>query len=72
MEILVSASRQLGIKSIIQVEHDMDIVFGYSDRIIALHQGRVLADGTPDAIKADEEVVNAVVGRKPPALGGGA
>ncbi|OGL12345.1 MAG: ABC transporter ATP-binding protein, partial [Candidatus Rokubacteria bacterium RIFCSPHIGHO2_02_FULL_69_13] len=35
MEILVSASRQLGIKSIIQVEHDMDIVFGYSDRIIA-------------------------------------
>ncbi|OGL06269.1 MAG: ABC transporter ATP-binding protein [Candidatus Rokubacteria bacterium RIFCSPLOWO2_02_FULL_68_19] len=72
MEILVSASRQLGIKSIIQVEHDMDIVFGYSDRIIALHQGRVLADGTPDAIKADEEVVNTVVGRKPLALGGGA
>ena len=50
----------------------MDIVFGYSDRIIALHQGRVLADGTPDAIKADEEVVNTVVGRKPLALGGGA
>ena len=72
MEILVSASRQLGIKSIIQVEHDMDIVFGYSDRIIALHQGRVLADGTPDEIKADEEVVNTVVGRKPLALGGGA
>jgi len=72
MEILVSASRQLGIKSIIQVEHDMDIVFGYSDRIIALHQGKVLADGTPDAIKADEEVVNTVVGRKAPALGRGA
>ena len=72
MEILVSASRQLGIKSIIQVEHDMDIVFGYSDRIIALHQGKVLADGTPDEIKADEEVVNTVVGRKPLALGGGA
>ncbi|OGL21309.1 MAG: ABC transporter ATP-binding protein [Candidatus Rokubacteria bacterium RIFCSPLOWO2_12_FULL_69_21] len=72
MEILVSASRQLGIKSIIQVEHDMDIVFGYSDRIIALHQGRVLADGTPDEIKADEEVVNTVVGRKALALGGGA
>ena len=64
MEILVSASKEIGIKSIIQVEHDMDIVFGYSDRIIALHQGKVLADGTPDAIKADEAVVNTVVGRK--------
>ena len=32
------------LRAIIQVEHDMDIVFGYSDRIIALHQGKVLAD----------------------------
>jgi branched-chain amino acid transport system ATP-binding protein len=40
METLVTAARQTGIKAIIQVEHDMDIVFGYSDRIIALHQGR--------------------------------
>ena len=72
MEILVSASRQLGIKSIIQVEHDMDIVFGYSDRIIALHQGKVLADGTPDEIMADEGVVDTVVGRKALAPGGGA
>ena len=37
--------------AIIQVEHDMDIVFGYSDRIIALHQGKVLADATPAAIR---------------------
>ena len=71
MEILVSASRRLGIKSIIQVEHDMDIVFGFSDRIIALHQGRVLAEGTPDEIKADERVVDTVVGRKALALRGG-
>jgi branched-chain amino acid transport system ATP-binding protein len=64
MEILVAASKRIGIKSIIQVEHDMDIVFGYSDRIIALHQGRVLADGAPPAIRANEEVVNMVIGRK--------
>ena len=31
----------------------MDIVFGYSDRIVALHQGKVLADATPAAIRAD-------------------
>ena len=64
MEILVSASRRIGIKAIIQVEHDMDIVFGYSDRIIALHEGRVLADSTPGEIRANEDVVNMVIGRK--------
>ena len=64
MEILVAASRRVGLKAIIQVEHDMDIVFGYSDRIIALHQGRVLADATPAEIQADERVVDMVIGRK--------
>jgi len=64
METLVSASKKIGIKSIIQVEHDMDIVFSYSDRIIALHQGKILADGTPEKIEKDEEVVCTVVGQK--------
>ncbi len=64
MEILVDAAKRIGIKSIIQVEHDMDIVFSYSDRIVALHQGRVLADTTPAAIWDNEEVVNVVVGRR--------
>jgi branched-chain amino acid transport system ATP-binding protein len=64
METLVSASKKIGIKSMIQVEHDMDIVFSYSDRIIALHQGKILADGTPEKIEKDEEVVCTVVGQK--------
>ena len=65
METLVAAARRIGCRAIIQVEHDMDIVFGYSDRIVALHQGRVLADGTPAAIRADRHVVDTVVGRPP-------
>jgi branched-chain amino acid transport system ATP-binding protein len=64
MEILVAASRRVGLKAILQVEHDMDIVFGYSDRIIALHQGRVLADGSPRDIQADAQVIDAVIGRR--------
>jgi branched-chain amino acid transport system ATP-binding protein len=64
MEILVTASARIGIQAIIQVEHDMDIVFGYSDRVVALHQGRVLAEGTPAAIQADEEVVSIMVGSR--------
>jgi branched-chain amino acid transport system ATP-binding protein len=64
MDVLVQAAKRVGIKAIIQVEHDMDIVFGYSDRIIALHQGRVLADTTPNGIRADEQVVAAVIGKR--------
>ncbi|HEX9017036.1 MAG TPA: ATP-binding cassette domain-containing protein, partial [Chloroflexota bacterium] len=64
MEILVQAAKEIGIKSIIQVEHDMDIVFCYSDRIIALHQGKVLADTTPSGIWDDKDVVTTVVGRR--------
>ncbi len=64
METLVSASKKIGIKSIIQVEHDMDIVFSYSDRIIALQQGKILADGAPETIQKDEEVVCTVLGQK--------
>jgi branched-chain amino acid transport system ATP-binding protein len=64
MEILVGAAKRIGLRAIIQVEHDMDIVFGYSDRIVALHQGRVLADTTPAGIRADAHVVDTVIGRK--------
>jgi branched-chain amino acid transport system ATP-binding protein len=64
MEIMVGAAKQIGLRSIIQVEHDMDIVFGYSDRIVALHQGKVLADATPAGIRADAHVVDTVIGRK--------
>lgn len=64
MEILVGAAKRIGLASIIQVEHDMDIVFGYSDRIVALHQGKVLADATPSEIEADQRVVDMVVGRR--------
>jgi branched-chain amino acid transport system ATP-binding protein len=63
MDILVAAARRIGCQAIIQVEHDMDIVFGYSHRIIALHQGRVLADATPAAIMENTLVVDTMIGR---------
>ncbi|MEE9610937.1 MAG: ABC transporter ATP-binding protein [Desulfatiglandales bacterium] len=64
MEVMVDASKKIGIKTILQVEHDMDIVFSYSDRIIAVQQGRIIADGTPDEIEKDEEVICTVAGQK--------
>jgi len=69
METLVAAARRMGLRAIILVEHDMDIVFGYSDRIVALHQGRILADAAPAEIRADQRVVDTVIGRRPPAAG---
>jgi branched-chain amino acid transport system ATP-binding protein len=65
MQMLVQASRGTGVQAILLVEHDMDIVFGYSDRIVALQQGRVLADTTPDGLRNDEAVLAVLVGRPP-------
>jgi branched-chain amino acid transport system permease protein len=48
--------------TIVVVEHDMDVVFGLADRITVLFNGRKIADGTPDAIKANPEVRAAYLG----------
>ena len=63
MQVLARAAKETGIKAIIQVEHDMDIVFGYSSRIIAVHNGKILADGSPAMIRARKDVMAIVVGR---------
>ena len=64
MQVLVDASKKIGIKTILQVEHDMDIVFSYSDRIIAVQQGQILADGPPDKIEKNEDVICNIMGQK--------
>jgi branched-chain amino acid transport system ATP-binding protein len=48
--------------AILLVEHDMDAVFRVSDRITVMVNGRVLATGTPPAIRANEEVQEAYLG----------
>ena len=44
--------------------HDMDVVFVHSDRIIVLDRGRILAEGTPDAIRANADVQRVYLGEK--------
>jgi len=42
--------------TVLFTEHDMDVVFGHADRILVLDRGRLVADGTPDAVRADPGV----------------
>ena len=44
------------------VEHDMEVVQRYSERVIVFDTGRVIADGEPEKVLADPEVVRAVLG----------
>jgi branched-chain amino acid transport system ATP-binding protein len=61
MNIITSVVRQEGISAAI-IEHDMDVVFSYSDRIVAMHQGAILADGTPEEIRRNEQVITNLLG----------
>jgi len=49
----IARERQL---TVLFTEHDMDVVFAVADRIMVLHQGRVIADGPPMAVRADAQV----------------
>jgi len=48
--------------TIVLVEHDMDVVFDLADRISVLHFGQLIAEGTPDEIRANAEVQKAYLG----------
>ena len=61
---LIAAAKAAGVKAIILVEHDMDLVAAYSRRIVALCEGKVLADLPPEAFFADTVMVDTVVGRR--------
>ena len=63
MRNVVDAAKRAGVKAIILVEHDMDLVAEYSSRIVALTAGRVLADRPPAEFFGDPEIVAAVVGK---------
>ena len=45
------------------VEHDMDVVFRLADRITVLHEGRVIAEGTPAEIHGDTQVHDVYLGK---------
>ncbi|MBM3300854.1 MAG: ABC transporter ATP-binding protein, partial [Deltaproteobacteria bacterium] len=48
--------------SVLLVEHDMNLVMRVSNKIVVLNYGRKIADGDPQAVQTDEQVLSAYLG----------
>jgi ABC-type branched-subunit amino acid transport system ATPase component len=55
----LAAARRM---AVLFTEHSMDVVFGFARRVLVLSGGRLVADGTPDAVRADPEVRRVYLG----------
>ena len=65
MELAVALAREENL-AVLFTEHDMDIVFRHADRVIVLDRGRIIAEGTPEAIRADAHVQAVYLGTDAP------
>ena len=61
MNTIHNVIKEKGVTALI-VEHDMDIVFSYSNKIIVMHQGEIIAEGKPSQIKEDKNVERILLG----------
>ena len=50
--------------AVLFTEHSMDVVFGFARRVLVLSRGRVIADGVPEAVRADTEVQRLYLGEE--------
>ncbi|WP_220180989.1 ABC transporter ATP-binding protein [Paracoccus versutus] len=61
METLMNAMRHRGLSALF-VEHDMEVVQKYADRVVVWNAGHVMAEGTPAEVMSNPEVLESVVG----------
>jgi branched-chain amino acid transport system ATP-binding protein len=61
MQLTAGIARQEGI-GVLFTEHDMDAVFAHADRILVLVRGEIIAQGSPEEVRADEQVKRVYLG----------
>jgi branched-chain amino acid transport system ATP-binding protein len=61
IETIVEVSEQQNVTTV-TIEHDMDLVKGYADRVIALHQGSVHGEGPPSMLETDKDLRRLLLG----------
>ena len=61
---LIRGLAETGEYTFLITEHDMNVVFDLADRIVVMHRGRLLAQGTPEQIRSDRAVREAYLGEE--------
>ena len=69
MTTLMQAAGRAGVRATLLVEHDMDLVARYATRVVALQEGRKIADLAPDDFFADPHLQSAIIGVHRPVNG---
>jgi ABC-type branched-subunit amino acid transport system ATPase component len=54
--------------TLVIVEHDISLLMGLADRVVAMESGRVLMVGTPDEVRSAPEVIRSYLGADPTAI----
>jgi branched-chain amino acid transport system ATP-binding protein len=58
---ILDANTELG-TTVVLIEHDMGVVMDISDHVVVLDYGRIIADGSPDEVRTNQDVIDAYLG----------
>ena len=64
MELVKRLNREIGL-TILFTEHDISVIFGYAQKLSVLHQGVIVAEGTPDQVRLNEQAQKCYLGEEP-------
>lgn len=63
MELVKKINKEMGV-TVLFTEHDISVIFGYSQKLSVLYQGRIIAEGTPEEVRNNEEAQKCYLGEE--------